>query len=156
MAYYKVKIDGKMYVNQHLCRVAHRIGDIGVSKAVAKGELTQKQVFDNVVYLLTEENKHLYSDIQSVQLQDIDDTIARFVKLSEEEVEGAKTLFNVASNVETLAYKGFRFVRLGDITDAYKYRAQERMAVLHICGSIYVALDAKVDTEKSPVVVTIK
>lgn len=155
MAFYKVTVEGKEYVNQHLCRTANRFGDAGLLRAVANKELTQKQVFDNILFSSEPQHQDNYACMSDqIIVQDIDEAVAHLQASKEDATADSITVSR--PDLVVYKYKKFRFVKLSDITDAKKYRHQVRMATVQVCGCIYVAVNAVNDTQKQPIVVTIK
>lgn len=153
MAFYKVKIDGKEYANPQLCRAANRLGEAGIFRAVTKKQFAQKQLFDNILLSIEPAQEAQYAAIQ-VEVQDIDEAVSHLSAAKAEHTE--IVIVSAASDPGIFKYKRFNFIKLSDIMDPKKYRNQVRMATVQVCGCIYVALDAVIDTEKQPIVVTIK
>lgn len=153
MAYYKIILDEKMYVNQQLCCVANKLGGPGLIREIGNGTFTQRQFFDDMLYSVKPDQNKAYKPFDSVvKEQNVDLTIQTL----EHTLEMPRVVIPKATKPEVFTHGGFKFVRFHDVTDSGRYRLQGRMAILRVCGSIYVALNAKVSGEKAPVIVTIE
>ena len=152
MAYYKVVLEGKAYVNQHLCCVANGFGGTGIIKELAKGHFTQRMFFDDILYSVSKDQFATYKPLEPQSTrQNIDEVIKNL------EAVGDPPTITIPSNLgaKVHRYGGFEFVSITDVTDLRRYKLQPRMAILRVCGSIYVALNAKVKSQDRPVIVSI-
>jgi hypothetical protein len=155
MAYYKVTRGGESFVNNHLCQVANKLGPTGISRAVSDGTFKQTQFFDSILYSIEDAQKPAYNVFEELTWQqDVDARIKLLVSCEEESAQ--RIHVPKAACPKLFSYGGFDFIRFSEVGDSSKYRVQDRMATLHVCGYIYVALNAKVTTETSPVIVIIK
>lgn len=156
MAYYKLTVDGKAYVNQQLYQVANKQSQGGIARAVADGTVVQKVLFDSLLFSIEDSKKDTYVPFTALtQDQDVDVALKRILRSTGDETA---TVVEIPAELNTKIYhyKGFEFVRLVDVTDPQRYRLQDKMPKIHVFGGIYVALNAKTDQEKEPVIVTIK
>jgi hypothetical protein len=164
MALYKVVTGGKNYVNTTLFKQALGIGPAGAAKAVAAG-VKQLILLDDVLYEVEQTHERKYKALaDSTEVQNLDKVLETFHLCSKDELFNLKAgdgqkravVVGISKPEEILEYGGWKLVRMRDVKYGSKYHLSERMALLQVCGSFYVALDARLKREAAPVVITIK
>lgn len=164
MALYKVVTGGKNYVNPTLFKQALGFGPAGAAKAVAAG-VKQLVLLDDVLYEVEPVHERKYKALlESTEIQNIDKVLETFHLCDKDELFNLKAgdgqkravIVGIGKPQEILEYGGWKLVRMRDVNYSSKYHLSERMAVLQVCGSLYVALDARLKSEAAPVVITIK
>ena len=133
MAHYLIRYNGKTYANRELVKDALRIGDAGITRVVAAGELSVEMLLGNPVYAVLSPGIERTLTARFAYNQLLDDGLD---KIRERIVE---LPMNEPSPLECGELGGVLFVRLQDITDPNKYRWVQGQPTLRVCGTIYVA-----------------
>lgn len=156
MAFYIVKFDGATYANQSLMQAALRKGAATILSDISAGTLKARSLFGTT--LIRVERQHedkLVPLVESTEVQDLEKTVDKFVHVPRAETGVKRIVVSNKRGAGILKARGFEFIKLSDVPDPMKYHWKGRMPLFPICGTLFVALDAKVETEKSPVVVTV-
>lgn len=144
MAYYMVTFEGRQYFCEELF--------LNIYKASKKDLLRAngKLVLDTMVYPMRALTDFKGFDIVK---QDFD---VQFAALAKAGKEDQKLTVPHLNSGDIFEYKGRQFMRLKDVGLAQKYRIQEQLALVKICGrGTYVALDMKRKGIENPVVITL-
>lgn len=164
MAHYKVVIGGRNYVNPTLFKKAWGFGPAGAAKAVAAG-VKQLIVLDDVLYEVDASHEKKYRPLAGeFEVQNINKTLESFHLCTKDELFDLKTeqgqkktmVAAIRKPEEILEYQGWQLVRMNDVDYSSKYHHRKRMAVLQVCSSFYVALNARLKQEAAPVVIIIR
>jgi hypothetical protein len=153
MAYFLVKHGGSVYANTELYYTAVAGGERNFLRMLHKGEAVGKEIFDQVLYRVDEEQQRLCAEY-APKTQDLDEDLERIEKARD--VEDCRIItVPKAFAPKLVKLKGFSFMRIRDLNKPDKYRMLPKLAAARVGVGSYIALDAvRSDTEK-PIIVTI-
>ena len=136
--FYKVIAGGKAYYSKEIIKSFYHCGD-DMQPRIMNGTLIAETVLDRIVYAPTSKKDAEYMDkMYSPVIQDIDAQIKDFVKIG----KGANNLNCVAynENEAEFEYGTFMFVKFTAVLSKSKYRDQQHLPIIEVCGTKYAAL----------------
>jgi hypothetical protein len=153
MAYFLVKHGGEVYANTELYYVAVAGGERKFMKMLFEGKATGKELFDQVLYRVNEEQRRLCAAYAPKE-QDLDADLAGIGKAAR---DGEYRVITIAKAFapKTIKHGGFWFIKIRDFSQPDKYRLLPKLATARVCNCSYVALDAANAAVDKPIVVTI-
>jgi hypothetical protein len=153
MAFYRVVVGDKQYVNQSLFMAANSLGHAGTARAVAGG-VKQITLFGELLYQVTEEHEPRYAQLaHRTKTQNIPDQLAALTKCTDKD---RAIRVKIDKPKEEFPFGTMKFIPMSEMLYTSKYHLRSRMAVLQVCGSYYVALGARRKAEDKPVVILIQ
>jgi len=167
MAFFLVKHDGGVYANNDLYIAAIAGGEKAFMKMLANKEVAGKKLFDQTLYLLTDEQEKRCVEY-SPTVQDFEDFYRHLNIISGKVLNQVKegghsslpsaTVITVSSEIISEQYKYRQSVFFGvkDFRENGKYQMLSKMAAVKVCGYWYVALNAVDVRIESPIIVTLK
>jgi hypothetical protein len=165
MAFYIVRFDGDDYINEELCQRVHKKGDHSFIKFAMTGGIVGRAVLDQVMYLITPEERGEIEKRFSVQVQDFDAQYRRIHTLVQDEPVSSKEASPDSQVLVLKASDEMRFITHRFVTfipfvkfqpgKGNRYGFLDRLPVARICKYWYIALNAvNIDAEK-PLIVTV-
>ena len=134
--FYIVKTEKERYFNADLVKHHFSVGDTGLLRKVFDGEIEYAQVIDERVYKADIPEDKLNEYIKhGAKVQDLSSALSQFEKA---DVDSQPVL---GVNETKYAYGGFEFVRFSQIALMSKYYVQDKLPVMDVLGTRYIALD---------------
>jgi hypothetical protein len=153
MAYFLVTHEGVVHANTELYIRAVAGGERKFIKMLAEKHVVGKQVFDSVLYPVTE--AQLQKCLEWVpKIQDVDEDLEKLQEV-EGNYDGRTITISKALAQGLIEHRGFEFLRIRDLNQSEKYRLMPKLATTRVCGSAYVALGAVRKGVENPVVVVV-
>ena len=158
--YYLIRYENQVYANNELYIAAIAKGEKALIKLLSSRAVTGKLLMDQAVYPLTSAEQAICKTYNPT-VQDFDEAIRHFNVVSGEtlkEIQAHKskafpnaTVVRVKKQTipEFFTYRYITFFRVMDYREARKYRVLPKMAVVRICGRLYIAVntvDVRVET----------
>lgn len=158
MAKYVVMYKGKLLANAELYTECLVKGERTLIRMLGLGIIRGVKVFDEVLYTVAEKD-HENALNACDEMQDIDAALLYNMKVGNRKITEKIT---ITHGVETYIdqIKGIQYIKVRSFDQRNKYRLLERLPVVEVCGTKYVALDAYngryVDQSgNEPIIVTI-
>jgi hypothetical protein len=158
MAYYLVTYKKENYTNLELCRDVIAGGERAFYKMLTQGRITGRTFFGQTLYLLTDDLRDKVRGA-AFEEQDFDAAVAAFRKVEITELgHGDHRVITVRADFvdEIYCYNRIEFIRMKDWKEPNKYRVQDKLATVKLCGFRYVALDTVNTAAENPIIVTLK
>jgi hypothetical protein len=167
MAYFLIRHEGAVYINDELYYTAIAGGERAFMKMLAHKEVSGKSLFDQVLYPVTPEQLRLCEDYNPVT-QDFDTAFKYFNVLSEGTIAQIRAHWSDAFPTARLItihsimvpqcflYRHVTFFRMRDYKYSGKYRVLSKMAAVKVFGSYYAALNAVDVRVEKPIIATLK
>lgn len=154
MAFYRVILDNKVYVNPLLYKMANELGPSGLNRHIMDGETKQIGVLDDILLqVLPGKEKEYKRFVEKTEVQNVDEVLYNFTPCH---AEDKASRVKIVRPKQLLEYRGYKFVRLSEADYPSRYHHKDRLALLQICGSYYVALGTRVKGIDFPVVLQLK
>ena len=154
MAFYRIVVENKVYVNPLLYKKANELGPSGFNSHIVDGQTKAVRVLDDTLLQVMPGNEKNYKRfVEKTEVQNVDAVIESFLPIMPTD---KASRVRIVKPKQILKYKGFDFVRLSEADYPSRYHHKARMAVLQICGSIYIALGTRVKGIDFPVVLQLR
>jgi len=165
--YYIVQHEGSYYANTELYSAAVAKGIRALTKMLSRKAVVGKTLLNQALYPVTSEQRKLCDEYKPIY-QDFDDSIKRFNILSKDTLKQIKeeksdafpgaTLISIMkeATLPLFEYRRYVFFCVRDYKKSQKYNMLPKMAVIKLCGSLYVALNAVDVRVEKPIIVALK
>lgn len=140
MAKYVVMYKGKLLANAELYTECLAKGERTLIRMLGLGVVRGVKIFDEVLYTVSEKDStKALNDCD--EMQNVDDALLYNMKVGNRKITEKIT---ITHGVETYIdqIKGIRYIKVRSFDQRNKYRLLERLPVVEVCGTKYVALDA--------------
>jgi hypothetical protein len=147
VAYYKIKFEGKAYVNADLYMKAVSMGKAEFMRRLASGALKSVRVLDHYVYSLADESLIAPFNYEE---QDFDED---YMSLHPYHGNGSAEEIHVKPLAKPFRYRRYSFLRMTDFSESRKYALLPNLPAIKVCGAWYVALEAVRQDAEKPIAV---
>jgi hypothetical protein len=165
MAYYMIKWEGSMYINNELFIEAIAGGRYTFIKMLSCRAVIGKKLFDQMLYPITP-NQEEQCLRHTPFMQDFDEAYRGLSVVSKEAVKQVKAhmdagypnaiVITIPKHVLSLyTYRQTTFFKVLDYKAQRKYKMLSKMAAVKVCGRLYVALNAVSVRVETPIIATL-
>jgi hypothetical protein len=139
--FYKVISGGKAWYSKEIIKSFYHCGD-DLQRKIIDGTLTAFMIMDRIVYAPSSKKDIEYIEkMYSPVPQNVDTIIKDFIKPKKDKPDlSVVERVGYDEKEPVYEYGGFKFIKFSAVISKTKYRDQQHLPVLEICGTKYVAL----------------